>query len=150
LRADRSRGASGRARARGGGRLSLIDDALKRAQEAGASEARASGSAERPWTPTPMPDPGIARAARLRRFAGLLCLALAAVGVGYLLLRGAGSSAPLPEKNAAAAPTAVPVAVPAEAPTALPVVLVPTPPRVRRVAQEGEAAPQQMAPAASV
>lgn len=98
-----------------------------------------------------MPDPGIARAARLRRFAGLLCLVLAAAGAGYLWLRSSGSTAPLPEKSAASAqpvPTALPAA--AEAPTALPVVVVPTPPRVRRAATEPEAAaPRQAAPVAS-
>ena len=85
-----------------------------------------------------MPDPGIARAARLRRIAGVLCVVLAAAGAGYLWLRSAGSSAPAPVKPA---PTAVPVARSAEVPTELPVVVVPTPPRVRRAAADVEAAP---------
>jgi hypothetical protein len=98
-----------------------------------------------------MPDPGIARAARLRRLAGVLCLVVAAAGAGYLWLRSSGSTAPTPEKSAAAAqpaPTALPAA--AEVPTALPVVVVPTPPRVRRAASELKAAaPRQAAPVAS-
>jgi outer membrane biosynthesis protein TonB len=90
-----------------------------------------------------MPDPGIARAARLRRIAGVVCLVLAAAGAGYLWLRSAESSAPASAKPA---PTAVPVASAAEVPTELPVVVVPTPPRVRRAAPEVEAA---IPPAAS-
>jgi hypothetical protein len=42
----------------------LIDDALKRAQAAGEGEAVRPTS--RPWTPTPLPDPGIARRRALR------------------------------------------------------------------------------------
>jgi hypothetical protein len=48
--------------------VSLIDDALKRAQAADDAAAR---SAERPWTPTPMPDPAIARRRALARWAGI-------------------------------------------------------------------------------
>jgi hypothetical protein len=90
-----------------------------------------------------MPDPGIARAARLRRVAGILCLVLAAMGGAYVFLRGGGTAAPLPEKTAAA-PTVAPLIV-GEAPTALPVVVVPTPPRVRRAAAETEAGPEAKA-----
>jgi hypothetical protein len=88
-----------------------------------------------------MPDPGIARARRMRRLAGILCLALAAAAAAYLLLRGSWS--PAPEKQAAAppVPTGIPAAPVIEAPTALtlPVVVVPTPPRIRRAAAPAEA-----------
>ena len=96
-----------------------------------------------------MPDPGIARAARLRRLAGLLCLVLAAAGGAYLWLRSSGSTAALPARPV---PTALPpmAANAAEVPTEVPVVVVPTPPRVRRAAAESEgAAPRQAAPPAS-
>lgn len=96
-----------------------------------------------------MPDPGIARAARLRRLAGLLGLVLAAAGGAYLWLRSSGSTAALPARPV---PTALPpmAANAAEVPTELPVVVVPTPPRVRRAAGESEGAgPRQAAPAES-
>jgi hypothetical protein len=88
-----------------------------------------------------MPDPGIARAARLRRLAGIVCLALAAAGAAYFLVRG--SFSPAPEKQAAAAvpaprPTSVvqeiPVGLETSAAEPLKEVIVPTPPRVRRTA----------------
>jgi hypothetical protein len=52
--------------------VSLIDDALKRAQEAA---EKAGLARERPWVPAPLPDPAIARRRRLVR---ALALALAA------------------------------------------------------------------------
>ncbi|HEY2798222.1 MAG TPA: hypothetical protein VGK26_10065 [Thermoanaerobaculia bacterium] len=85
-----------------------------------------------------MPDPGLARAARLRRLAGILLLAMAVAGAGYLLVRfgfGSGfrSPAPAPDKAAASAlPTTAPIPVEAPTAAALQVVVVPTPPRVRR------------------
>ena len=47
--------------------MSLIDDALKRAQAAGRGERR--GRPNRPWIPTPMPDPGSRGAGRCVRWA---------------------------------------------------------------------------------
>jgi hypothetical protein len=98
-----------------------------------------------------MPDPGIARAAKLRRLAGILCVALAAAAAAYLLLRPSAASAP--ETRAVmrpAAPTAIPAPSAAEAATALPlpVVVVPTPPRARLATSdlEAEAAPPRPAP----
>ena len=66
-------GAAGHPRARGRGRMSLIDEALKRAQEASQREG-AKGETARPWTPAPLPDAGLAkrRAARARRASGPL------------------------------------------------------------------------------
>jgi hypothetical protein len=56
--------------------VSLIDEALKRAQEAGKEQDGASR--QRPWVPTPLPDPAIARRRKLRRGL-LLAVAVAAV-----------------------------------------------------------------------
>lgn len=55
--------------------MSLIDDALKRAQEAA---EKAGPARERPWVPAPLPDPAIARRRRVVR---LLAYAAAAAGV---------------------------------------------------------------------
>ena len=46
--------------------MSLIDEALKRAQEA--SQREGEKSQERPWTPAPLPDAGLAR----RRATGMI------------------------------------------------------------------------------
>ncbi len=96
-----------------------------------------------------MPDPGIARAAKLRLAAGILCVTLAAAAAGYVLLRRSGPSAE--ETRAAmrpAAPTAVPAPSAAEVPTPLPVVVVPPPPRVRAATADVEAEPVVPRPAA--
>jgi hypothetical protein len=107
-----------------------------------------------------MPDPGIARAARLRLTAGILCLVLAAAAAGYRLLRPGGASAPETRTAMrAAVPTAIPASSAVDAATTsaadaatavpLPVVVVPTPPRARRSATEAEVVAQVEAGAAA-
>lgn len=108
--------------------MSLIDEALKRAQSAG--EGGAAQPGERPWSPPPMPDAGRAREVRLRRVAGAALLTVAAAGAAYLALRReppAASNSPAQPVTRPLAPTSAPVAVDA-APTAFPVSVVPTPP----------------------
>ena len=63
--------------------MSLIDDALKRAQ---AADEAASRSADRPWIPTPMPDPAIARRRALARWAGIVGAVAVAVALGAWLV----------------------------------------------------------------
>jgi hypothetical protein len=116
--------------------VSLIDDALKRAQEAA---EKAGPARERPWVPAPLPDPAIARRRRLVRALALALAAAAALaavvwGIRFALqpvetapARGKPSNAPA---ALAVAPTpeptlkAVEVPPPAEAmtrrPTSLP------------------------------
>ena len=55
--------------------MSLIDEALKRAQEASQKEG-SKGETARPWTPAPLPDAGLAKRravvrASLRALAGI-------------------------------------------------------------------------------
>jgi hypothetical protein len=72
--------------------VSLIDDALKRAQAA--DDAAAGKAANRPWIPTPMPDAGLARRRAMLRGLGIAA-AVAAVGaLALVVLRGAGSAGP--------------------------------------------------------
>ena len=125
--------------------MSLIDDALKRAQEAGGAEAR---PADRPWIPTPMPDPGFARGLRLRRMAGAALLAAAAGGAVYLWLGRTSTS----ETPAAAVVPAFPTAAAASAgsaPTELPLVIVSTPVRPRTAAAVSRAPREVAAPPAA-
>ena len=110
--------------------MSLIDEALKRAQSAG--EAGAVPPPDRPWSPPPMPDAGLARRLRLRRAAGIGLLTVAAAGAAYLYLRRPPSSdaASRARAGASAPPATAAPAVVAPAATALPVVVV-SPPRPR-------------------
>jgi hypothetical protein len=89
--------------------VSLIDDALKRVQDA--SQALTEGRADRPWVPTPMPDEGLARRRRLARRLGIggAILAVAAAS-GFVLLRRA------PETGHEAAAAPVPQAPPERSP----------------------------------
>jgi hypothetical protein len=86
--------------------VSLIDEALKRAQAAQGGEKRPE-AAQRPWTPAPLPDPRRSRGRKTIRAAFLVAFtALASFGA-FLLLRRA------PDKTTAVlpAPTA-PAALP--------------------------------------
>ena len=74
--------------------MSLIDDALKRAQAAGGGEA--ARPTNRPWTPTPLPDPGIARRRAIVRWAGIASAVTALVLVGGWLVRRELTSSPHP------------------------------------------------------
>ena len=87
--------------------MSLIDDALKRAQAADEAAAR---SAERPWIPTPMPDPAIARRRALARWAGIAgAVALVTAAGAWLATRIAPG---VPTRTASLRPTEpVPAAV---------------------------------------
>jgi hypothetical protein len=112
--------------------LSLIDDALKRAQAAGEGEAARPTS--RPWIPTPLPDPGLARRRAVVRWTGIAAaLAVVALAGVWLYRRESSDSLPLPAGEARGeerplpaviAPTAEPTA-PA-APTHLPAKSRPT------------------------
>lgn len=113
--------------------MSLIDEALKRAQSAG--EGGAGSTADRPWSPPPMPDSGLARGLRLRRAAGAALLVIAAAGAAYLYLRRSPDGDAVSRARSAAtarAPAADPAAA-AQVPTALPLVVV-APPRSRPAA----------------
>jgi len=101
--------------------MSLIDDALKRAQ---AAQEAAREQGERPWTPPPLPDANRSVRARARRIfvvAGVAVL----IGLGALLLWPARSAKP-PASRSSASPIPAPT-------SALPVisseVSVPPPPR---------------------
>lgn len=69
--------------------MSLIDDALKRAQ---AADEKAGKPADRPWIPTPMPDAGLARRRAVARLLSIAVVALAAAAAAVLVLRRAGPS----------------------------------------------------------
>ena len=67
--------------------MSLIDEALKRAQAAQPGAAKESAS--RPWAPPPLPDSGVMRRKRVvRALAGGLAAILVAAAVLLLLRRG--------------------------------------------------------------
>ncbi len=120
--------------------MSLIDDALKRAQAA--SEGEAARPTNRPWTPAPLPDPGIARRRAIVRWAGIASAITALVLVGgWLVLRELTSSRqPLPavsgrgEGRPAAAVAPQPTATPDAVALATPIVVaqppVTRPPRI--------------------
>jgi hypothetical protein len=87
--------------------MSLIDDALKRAQ---AADAAAGRSDERPWIPTPMPDASLARRRRILRVLaiGLPFVALAAGGA-WVLRRAASVPAASAAPSASDSPRPAPV-----------------------------------------
>ncbi len=75
--------------------MSLIDDALKRAQAAGEVDRGKPG--DRPWIPAPMPDPGLARRHALVRWMGVAAtLALLAAAGVWLYRREAAGPPPVP------------------------------------------------------
>jgi hypothetical protein len=131
--------------------LSLIDDALKRAQAAGEADRTKPG--DRPWIPTPMPDAGLARQRALVRWLSIALSAAVALAATLILMgRGTRSEPPLPAGEGRGEGRSI--AVPVE-PTPTPMtVVVATPPvvatrthptRAPRPASEGENA----APASS-
>ena len=86
--------------------MSLIDDALKRAQEAA---EKAGPARERPWVPAPLPDPAIARRRRAVRLLALgaataASIAIAAWGVREIL------RAPVPRPAETGSQSRAPVA----------------------------------------
>jgi hypothetical protein len=97
--------------------VSLIDEALKRAQAAADRDAPRN----RPWVPTPLPDTGLARRRRVARATAVGAAAgLGAAGVAALLIWAARGSSPRVTNepasansaaaSAPAAPQAAPVA----------------------------------------
>ncbi len=98
--------------------MSLIDEALKRAQAAHEGETR-PGSGARPWTPVPLPDRTEARRRTALRAAGVVALAFAIVAAAWLLRPATKESLP---------PSVRPTAVPAP-PAPLEEVVVAPPPR---------------------
>ena len=113
--------------------MSLIDDALKRAQEAA---EKAGPARERPWVPAPLPDPAIARRRRAVRLLALgaataAFIAIAAWGVREIL------RAPVPRPVETGTQSRAPVAavLPTPEPTLVAVEVSPPPaePRPARV-----------------
>ena len=100
--------------------MSLIDDALKRAQAAGGGEAK---PANRPWIPTPLPDPGIARRRAAVRWVGIaaavIAVALAGVWFGRREFVASGHPLPAGEGRGEGRPAAVPVPQPTATPDAV-------------------------------
>jgi hypothetical protein len=115
--------------------VSLIDDALKRAQAAGQKDRAQPG--ERPWIPAPMPDPGLARRRRLLPVAGVAAVVAAAVSAAFLYFPRPGAPAPRIATGQRfgggdSAPAAVAIAQPTAAPTvATGLAPTPAPPRPR-------------------
>jgi hypothetical protein len=106
--------------------VSLIDDALKRAQ---AADDKAAGKpAERPWIPTPMPDAGLARRRAVTRWLGIAAAALAVAAAAVLVLRrSAPSGSPVPARGRDDGRSAATAVAPLSSPTPLQeVVAVPT------------------------
>jgi len=104
--------------------VSLIDDALKRAQ---AADAAAGRSSERPWIPTPMPDAGLARRRRILRALAIGIAVAAVLVAGAWVLRRAASAPAAPTAASTAASEAPrPAPVRTETPLQI-VVVVPTP-----------------------
>lgn len=93
--------------------MSLIDEALKRAQEAARKEG--ASPEKRPWTPAPLPDAGLARRRRVVRallWTVSIAAALAVAVVGIRVVWNAAGPAAHPAAAPAPAPT-----VPAPEPT---------------------------------
>jgi hypothetical protein len=113
--------------------VSLIDEALKRAQAAGQGEQ--GRPADRPWIPSPMPDAGLATRRRLLRVAGACGAAAVLIAAALFFWQSRPPSAPekQPERphEAPAASVAVEPVAPvtlAAAPAAAPRVRATDPP----------------------
>ena len=89
--------------------MSLIDEALKRAQAAQQNEP-APQTGSRPWTPPPMPDRSAANRRRFFQIGLFAALAILLVS-GLLYWRQTGRGLPA-EASAKAGSTAVPAAIP--------------------------------------
>jgi hypothetical protein len=122
--------------------VSLIDEALKRAQEASRrGDAPDERERSRPWTPAPLPDAGLARRRALVRAGLWTLIGLAAAVVlawGGRRIWDAASLDSTPTRAAAVLPTSPPtvpaaVGVPTPMPTAEPPAATPRP-RPTRVA----------------
>lgn len=119
--------------------MSLIDEALKRAQEAARKEG--ASPENRPWTPAPLPDAGLARRRRVVRallWTVSIAAALVVVVVGVRAVWDAAGPAPRPAAAPAPAPT-VPAPEPTLAETVVttpmaPPAAVPRAPRPTRIA----------------
>ncbi len=127
--------------------MSLIDEALKRAQEA----SRRQGEPERarPWSPPPLPDAGLARRRAIARALGIGAggiAGLAAIGVlGWIVWNAAAS-----EKTASPVTPAAARAVAAGAPTpepTLPETIVSKPPSATAASGVPASPPPTHAPA---
>ncbi|HKD17627.1 MAG TPA: hypothetical protein VKG23_07135 [Thermoanaerobaculia bacterium] len=107
--------------------MSLIDDALKRAQAA--DEAAAGKPADRPWIPTPMPDAGLARRRAMMRGLTIAVAVAAVAAAGFFVLRRAAfPGPPVAARDGQSDGRAAAAAVPLTTPTPLQVVVaVPTP-----------------------
>jgi hypothetical protein len=125
--------------------VSLIDDALKRAQAAGEGERSKPG--DRPWIPTPMPDAGLARQRALVRWLSIALSAAVALAAALIFMgRTARSESPRPAGEgrsdgrhiAVPIPTATPITVVVATPPVVATRIRPT--RAPRPAAEGESA----------
>jgi hypothetical protein len=102
--------------------VSLIDDALKRAQAA--DDAAAGKAANRPWIPTPMPDAGLARRRAMLRGLAIAAAVAAVAAATVVVLRGAGSAAPpVPARAEKGGGRSEALSAPATSPTPLQVVV---------------------------
>jgi hypothetical protein len=115
--------------------MSLIDEALKRAQAAGQQEQpRPEG---RQWVPSPMPDAGLARRRRLLPVALVAAVVAAAVSAVFLFLPRPGLRAPATATGPGqSGPQPVAAAIPVVQPTSAPTAMTearptPAPPRPR-------------------
>jgi hypothetical protein len=132
--------------------VSLIDDALKRAQAAGEGERNKPG--DRPWIPTPMPDAGLARQRALVRWLSIALSAAVALAATLIFMgRTARSEPPRPAGGgrgegrhiAVPIPTATPITVVVATPPVVATRIRPTP-APRPAAEVESAAPASSDP----
>jgi hypothetical protein len=101
--------------------VSLIDDALKRAQAA--DEAASGKPAERPWIPTPMPDAGLARRRAMIRRLAIAVTAAAIAVTGFFVLRRSASPGSVAARDGQGGGRSAAVAAPLTSPTPLQVLV---------------------------